>query len=30
MAITSLVFSGAFERYGGVAMKYITSKGLKL
>ena len=24
MAITSLVFSGAFERYGGVAMKYFN------
>ena len=26
MAITSLVFSGAFEKYGGVLLKYTVAK----
>lgn len=30
MAITSLVFSGAFDRFGGVAMKYIDAKKMML
>lgn len=30
MAITSLVFSGAFERFGGVLMKHIDAKKMLL
>ena len=30
MAITSLVFSGAFQRYGGVSLKYLNSMKFRL
>lgn len=30
MAITSLVFSGAFQRYGGVTLKYLNSMRFRL